>query len=298
MSCTSLFAHFSRCVIISFVNYLDPVLSMDSKTKFLDLVDGEKYCFKFRGNVKSREWLDLLEDGVLLNRKETNYVVQYFKNSEQEEAHRHHPLDHHARRKKLQLETKVTDFLVHSHRNLEAIVKIAERIGRIMNTMGCSSYDSMVQRQECFSVYFETTQAIPQDHHELIDRLAGGQAYVRTCADASHDKNTEGYTISGPFDVLLRALEPMLDHESITTCSLRIDFPTPDTLGRFVNACQQRAQDYPCTLGMDAAMGRYFCRKTVRDVSGILEYMADFSTNAKISGDFTIFELSSEDEPF
>jgi hypothetical protein len=281
--------------LCSMVNYIDPALSADSNTKFLQLVDKGKYCFSFRGNVKSKEWLELLEEDILLNRKETNYVVHLF-NEQRSERARTTPRTMAACRR---LDTKVSDYLVHAHRTLEAIVKIEGIISQVMNS-NCTW--ASPKKEEQFSIYVETTKPIPKDHHELIDRLGGGEAYVRTCADASESKNTEGYTITGSFDLLLRALQPMLpleeDHvEANANCSLRIDHPSPDTLGRFINACQQ-AQDYPNTIGMDAIMGRYFCRKTIRDIHLMLAYLADFSTKSRIEGNFTIFELSSEDQPF
>jgi hypothetical protein len=157
-------------------------------------------------------------------------------------------------------------------------------------------------RSERFSIYFETTESMPKEHHELIDRLAGGEAYIRTCADASVP--SEGYTVLGSFDLLRRALRPLAETNSNDTeedaprhCSLRVDNPSPDTLGRLINAAQN-AKDFPNTLGLDASANRYFCKKTVRDIEFMLEYLADFSTKAEISGDFKLFEVSSEDDPF
>jgi hypothetical protein len=85
---------------------------------------------------------------------------------------------------------------------------------------------------ERFSVYFETTQAImPREHHELIDRLAGGEAYIRICADAS--VTGEGHTVLDSFDLLRRALRPLAettnnnsddeeqDDDAPTYCSLQ-----------------------------------------------------------------------------
>lgn len=281
--------------LCSMVNYIDPTLYADSKTKFLALVDEEKYCFTFRGNIKSQEWLKLLEENILLNRKDTNYVVQLCN----DEITEREPTSPRTMAAHLKLDSKVSDYLVHAHRTLEAMLKIEGVITKIMKA-NCAW--PPLEQEEKFSIYVETTKAIPKEHHELIDRLGGGEAYVRTCADASESKSTEGYTITGSFDVLLRALEPMIPLEADRVkanveCSLRIDHPSPDTLGRLVNACQQ-AQDYPNTIGLHALAGRYFCRKTIRDIHRMLTYLADFSTKSCIRGNFTVFELSSEDKPF
>jgi hypothetical protein len=45
-------------------------------------------------------------------------------------------------------------------------------------------------------------------------------------------------------------------------------------------------------LGLDASTNRYFCKKTVRDIKCMLEYCANFSTGAEISGDFKLVEVS------
>eukprot|EP00980_Cylindrotheca_fusiformis_P012845 scaffold3170_cov128-Cylindrotheca_fusiformis.AAC.5 len=279
--------------LCSMVNYIDPLPSRESRAKFLELVDDEHFCFNFRGNVKSNEWLELLEEGVLLNRKDTNYVVQLC-NDEAPNSGSTTPRTLAARRK---LDTKVSDFVVHAHRTLDAVLQIQSTI---CSTVKANCTWPPPDEPDQFSIYFETSKPVPKDHMELIDRLGGGEAFVRTCGDASESKSTEGYTITGSFDLLLRALKhivpiPLVDEN--VECSLRIDNPSPDTLGRFINACQ-KAQDYPSTLGMDAMMGRYFCRKTVYDIHSMLTYLADFSTKSNVEGNFTIFELSSEDKPF
>jgi hypothetical protein len=118
----------------------------------------------------------------------------------------------------------------------------------------------------------------------LIDRLAGGEADIRTCAEASAVQ-TEDYTVMASLDVLHRALLPLKDKPDME-CSLRMYHPTPDTLGRFVNACcQQRGvdkMDYQASLGLDASTNRCFCKKSVREVHLILEYIAGYATSARI----------------
>lgn len=290
----------------SMVNY-DDACAACSDHAFLSLIRPDNYRFRLTANVRSREWVRLLDErGVLLFREGGNFVVQLYRGQggegppdggrggdprpggggaagERQRAH--------ARRK---LDCQRSDFLVHAERALQAIFEIQKELAGEEDTPGDAD-TAMDPSREAFSVYFETTESIPREHHQLIDRLAGGEAYIRTCADAV-EYRAEGYTVRGPPDVLVRALRP-LQHGNVLRCSIRIDHPSPDTLGRFVNACQ-RCRDYPATLGMDAASNRYFCIKSIRDVLDVLEYLADYSTTAWISGDFEIWELSSEDEPF
>jgi hypothetical protein len=246
---------------------------------------------------------------------------------------RHHPNHYHQGPSRRNLDCQRSEFLVHADRTVQAIFHVqrvlsgaydddddgadpdAGNSGRrhqrqhrtIDNTVAPSG---MAPSLEAFSVYFETTEPIPPDHHQLIERLGGGpggSCVTRTCADAA-EYQTEGYTVRAASpDVLARALRP-IHTNNVLHCSLRIDHPSPDTLGRFINACRGHGSaplDYPSTLGMDAAAGRYFCRKSIRDVLSILEYLADYSTTAEIGrgggGDFEIWELSSssgEDGPF
>jgi hypothetical protein len=257
----------------SMVNYMD---TCEQENHFLRLVHPELYCFRFHAQVTGDQWLELLKQDVLLYREETNFVVQLYKDL---------PLEPDQAVSRRKLDSRRSEFLVHAYRPLDAIL----RIQKILKETETSP------KPETFSVYFETMDKIPEAHHQLIDRLAGGEAYIRTCADAV-EHQTEGYTVKASLDVLARAVRPV-DESSVIHCSLRIDNPTPDTLGRFINACQ-KAKVYPSTMGMDADINRYFCRKTMGDIQLVLEYMADYSTTSKIQGDFKIIELSSEDKPF
>jgi hypothetical protein len=268
----------------SMVNYMEPC---SKETNFIQLVNKRFYRFQFHANVTSDQWLQLLDRGILLHRRETNFVVQ---------LHKDQALDKDQALYRRKLDSRRSEFLVHAERTLEAILEIQrcladEKIER--NNRQLSS--AMNPAAESFSIYFETKDPIPKDHHQLIDRLAGGETYIRTCADAG-EYQTEGYTVKASLDVLARAIRPV-DEKSVIHCSFRIDNPTPDTLGRFINACQQ-AKIHPNTLGMDTTNNRYFCRKTMDDIKIVLNYMSDYSTRSNVVGDFQLLELSSEDKPF
>mmetsp|Transcript_189 Transcript_189/g.336 ORF Transcript_189/g.336 Transcript_189/m.336 type:complete len:319 (-) Transcript_189:98-1054(-) len=264
--------------LTSMVNYMDPC---SKNNNFLRLVEPRFYCFRFNASVTSTQWLALLDRDILLYRQETNYVVQLYKDR---------ALDKDKAQSRRNLDMRRSEFLVHADRPIEAILEIQKCLA------GQEVQDSTLDPSaETFSIYFETTDPIPQDHHELIDRLAGGEAYIRTCADAA-EYQTEGYTVRASLDVLARSIRPVIE-SSVTHCSFRVDNPSPDTLGRFINACQQ-AEVHPSTLGMDSSINRYFCRKSMGDIKMVLNYMADYGTKASVAGDFQLFELSSEDQPF
>jgi hypothetical protein len=273
--------------LCNLVNYIEPT-EKEATELFSTLVHPGKFRFEIVAKVTSKQWTNLLGQGILLHRKETNFVLRVAKDQ---------AMDRSQAMAKRKLDTKVSEYRVHTDLSIRGLLEIS----RVLSN-GVSLKD-VVPASEKYSIYFETLgECFPQHHHDLIDRLAGG--YIRTCPDSSNV--SQGYTVEGSFDLLRRALRPL--QEAITAnkdnipssscfCSLRIDDPTPDTLGRFINACQI-AHDFPRTLGLDAVSKRYFCRKTVRDVLIILDYLADFSTNANVSGEFRVMEFSSEDTPF
>ena len=288
--------------LCSLVNYLDVTDATGTK-QFSTLVDPGKYRFQLRATVESSHWFHLLATNVLLYRHETNFVVKVGKTQVLDEK------DIKARKR---LDTKTSDFLVHTDQTIKAVLQIAKELGASSRAL----YFNPDAYHQCspperFSIYFETTESMPKEHHDLIDRLAGGESYIRTCADNSIAG--EGYTVLGSFDLLRRALRPLMDENNKKTrddsetddvaaaessyCSLRVDHPSPDTLGRLINAAQT-VKDFPNTLGLEASTNRYVCQKTVRDIDHMLEFLADFSTTADVSGDFSLVEVSSDDDPF
>ena len=262
----------------SLVNYIDPCTK---ENEFMHLVDTSFFRFRFKAIVTSDQWLDLLDRGVLLYREVTNFVVQ---------LHKDRALNRDQSQSRRKLDNQLSEFLVHSKRSVQAIYEI-------QRCLSGHSYceNKRARGAESFSIYFETSESIPKNHHQLINRLAGGEAYIRTCADAV-EHQTEGYTVKASLDVLNKAIRP-IEEESVIHCSFRVDNPSPDTLGRFINACLH-AQDFPGTLGLDTSINRYFCRKSYADILIMLDYMRDYSTPSKVSGPFELFSLSSESKNF
>jgi hypothetical protein len=199
------------------VNYLD-ITDKEGTQQFSTLVDQSKYYrFQLRAKVESSQWFQLLAKSILLYRQETNFVVKIGKDQVLDK------IDMKARKR---LYTKTSDFLVHTDQTILAVLQIAKLLGE-----SSGMADLACLRSERFSIYFETTKAMPKEHYELIDRLAGGEAYIRTCADAS--VSGEGYTVLGSFDLLRRALRPLAettnnnsddeeqDDDAPTYCSLQ-----------------------------------------------------------------------------
>lgn len=285
--------------LCNFVNYMDTTLAKEHR--FLELAQDGFYQFKLIAKVTSEQWLNLLQLGILLNRDNTNYAVQLH------EDEPHWSYEQLASRRNL--DCRVSSHRVHAERAIEAILTIQEVLFQGENNPATSSatklenlvtFDPLCER--C-TVYFETEEPLPQEHHELIDRLAGGEAYTRTCADGGAFQ-TEGYTIrSSSPDVLRRALEPLTNNgqeSGMVDCSLRVDNPSPDTIGRLINASHDKVGDpkHKGTVGLDIQHNRYFFRKSLVDIHGILQYLTDFSTSAKIRQPFSVHILSSEDQTF
>mmetsp|Transcript_6235 Transcript_6235/g.15425 ORF Transcript_6235/g.15425 Transcript_6235/m.15425 type:complete len:409 (-) Transcript_6235:24-1250(-) len=262
----------------SLVNYLDPCTK---ENEFMRLVDTAFFRFRLKAVVTSDQWLALLDRGILLYREVTNFVVQLSKDK---------ALSRDQSQSRRKLDNQFSEFLVHSKRSVQAIYEIQRCL---YSDFHCDM--NLTKMEESFSIYFETSETIPKKHHQLINQLAGGEAYIRTCADAV-EHQTEGYTVKASLDVLNKAIRP-IEEDSVVHCSFRIDNPTPDTLGRFINACLH-AKDFPGTLGLDASINRYFCRKSYADILIMLDYMRDYSTPSKVSGPFELFSLSSESETF
>eukprot|EP00536_Pseudo-nitzschia_multiseries_P000770 jgi/Psemu1/1726/gm1.1726_g len=261
----------------SLINYLDPC---SKENDFMRLVDSSYFRFRLQAVITSDQWLALLDRGILLYREETNFVVQLYKDQ---------ALDRDQSLSRRNLNNQRSEFLVHAERPIEAMYEIQA----CLSSSNGHTRSNQNGTTEAFSIYFETSESIPEEHHQLIDRLAGGEAYIRTCADAA-EHQTEGYTVKASLDVLKRV---RMSEDSVLHCTIRVDNPTPDTLGRFINACQ-KAVDYPGTLGLDASINRYFCRKSMKDVMIILNYMSDYSTSSKICSDFHLYSFSSECESF
>jgi hypothetical protein len=262
----------------SLVNYLD---TCSKDNDFMRLVDLSFFQFHFQAVVTSDQWLALLDRGVLLFREQTNYVVQLHKNETSNGR------QSYSRR---QLDSFRSEFLVHSEWSIQAIYEIQRCLSENSDRNEKSN-----GTEEAFIIYLETAESISKDHNRLISTLAGGEGFMLTCPDSA-DHKTVGYTVTSSLDVLSRAIEP-IDKEKVIHCSFRVDNPTPDTLGRLINACQ-RAKDYPGTLGLDPLRNRYFCRKSMKDILIVLDYMRDYSTSSKVVADFRLFSMSSESHLF
>jgi len=300
VQCDSLLLDARLC---NFVNYMDTTISKE--TKFLELATNEDdtyFHFSLIGNVKCEQWLRLLDtEEILLNREHTNYVIQLRDPNREVEWTEDQIVS------RRNLDSRISTYRVHAKRSLHALVSIQQHLLQdCTTTSSARSRGGMtyLRREEQYTIYFETAHPLSQVYHDLIDRLAGGQAYTRTCADAASFQ-TEGYTVQASPDVLRRMLTPLQssdpsNNDDDIVCSLRVDHPSPDTIGRLINASLQDEIDdrYKGTIGLDVPLNRYFCRKPLQDTLAMLNYLVDFSTSARIKEPFTVYLLSSEDKVF
>jgi hypothetical protein len=81
---------------------------------------------------------------------------------------------------------------------------------------------------------------------------------------------------------------------------LLISSPTPDTLGRLINAtnqqkrtCQDDCNDNDNELGMDMDRNLFYTSKSSHDVKRTLDCLADYSSSAVVRGDFKLVEFQN-----
>lgn len=89
------------------------------------------------------------------------------------------------------------------------------------------------------------------------------------------------------FLVLKQLMDYMnIDEPDLAACVV-VQAPTPDTLGRLVNATRQTSNP---RLDFDLEQNVFFACKTSKEAKVMLEYMADYSKTAVIQGDFQLFQ--------
>jgi hypothetical protein len=82
------------------------------------------------------------------------------------------------------------------------------------------------------------------------------------------------------------------DEKGGSRACLIVTAPTPDTLGRLVNATRT-SQDHE--LGFDLERDALFASKTGSEIKQMLEYLADYSSSAVVLGDFKLTELEKRE---
>jgi hypothetical protein len=108
----------------------------------------------------------------------------------------------------------------------------------------------------------------------------------KASSDALHCR-----TIScNSFLVLKHLFDSINEQEEDFPASLIVKSPTPDTLGRLINACRA-SPDERSELGVDINNNTYFATKSSKEVKAMLNYLADYSSSAVVSGDFKLVEF-------
>lgn len=119
------------------------------------------------------------------------------------------------------------------------------------------------------------------------DRVAGfalGTSSPLPCPPGEYTFST---LTASSFLVLENLFEVMNVNEPNLAACLIVQSPTPDTLGRFVNATCQCGVPH---LDFDVQRNIYFATKTSAEIKSMLSYMADYSSSAVIKGDFQLYQ--------
>jgi len=278
--------------LCSFVNYMDTTLNRE--TKFLELADRKYYRFSLDGNVTSREWLQLLEREVLLNSTDRHYVVQIPKSDSEREAElsqeqviaRHEELDG--------LENQ---FQVHARFSIYAMMMIQQCLqGEDTNPIDTSESISSLPQDGRLTLYLYTESPLSENHCAIITSLTGEHPLL--AEQQEEEPRQWKYMLQASANILLRMLEPLKHDENVDSCVLCVDSPSPDMLGRLVNAILQDeiASRFRGSIGLDATLNRYFCNKPIDEILLILKHLADFSNPATINGSFTVYLQMTEQE--
>ena len=92
------------------------------------------------------------------------------------------------------------------------------------------------------------------------------------------------------FLVLKHLFDSINEEDEDFPASLIVKSPTPDTLGRLINACRA-CPDERNELGVDIQKNTYFATKSSKEVKAMLSYLADYSSSAVVAGDFKLVEF-------
>jgi hypothetical protein len=92
------------------------------------------------------------------------------------------------------------------------------------------------------------------------------------------------------FLVLKHLFDAINEEDEDFPASLIVKAPTPDTLGRLINACRA-CPDERNELGIDIKRNTYFATKSSKEVKAMLNYLADYSSSAVVKGDFKLVEF-------
>jgi hypothetical protein len=92
------------------------------------------------------------------------------------------------------------------------------------------------------------------------------------------------------FLVLKHLFDSINEGDEDFPASLIVKSPTPDTLGRLINACRA-CPDKRSELGVDIQKNTYFATKSSKEVKVMLNYLADYSSSAVVAGDWKLVEF-------
>lgn len=122
---------------------------------------------------------------------------------------------------------------------------------------------------------------------------SGDTVHVATMHSSDAGEEYICRTLSGKsFLALSHLMESINDKEPNLEACLVVRSPTPDTLGRLINASRKTSisrLDFELNNGVTTSGGAtYFACKTTSEIKKMLAYMADYSSSAVAEGDFQL----------
>jgi len=273
--------------LCNFVNYMDTTRVKHETV--VELANIAPSIFTVTGKVTSRLWSQLLAAGLFLSRKDddSDYTIQL-----------HDPSRRKREREQLSYRRETFDrdeseWEVHTKLSIHGALGMIQQVLESNMRPGESpSSRELPLHGGKFALRLVTEHdLLGKDHRHMINRLAG------------EDVITVGFAVMPPPKVIIhcvkasagilrRKLAPLCDMEDIP-CTLSVEDPSPDTVGRLINAClsDSIASNVKGTVGL--GVNGLFFYKPIPDTVQILRHLVDFSTTAQIDKTFT-FRLSPD----
>jgi len=148
-----------------------------------------------------------------------------------------------------------------------------------------------------YTLHMKTKTSFTEPYRLMIDDMACEHEILEDKVEEEEDEEEEEggegggrkirtrymYSLQASPDILRQMIEPIPDDVMMSTVLL-LDDPSPDTMGRLINATQQEEVTKKCRskIYFDVDLNRFACHKPKCDILRILEYLADFSTTATI----------------
>jgi hypothetical protein len=308
----------------SLINYHD-ILDKEGTQKFFNMFNLEKYQFKLRATVKSSQWMHLMKKGVLLLLKSKVLMVKIASKNANRSQKRGSP----SNERLAKCDSICSEFCVYANGNVNALLAIMDVLSPAHTPK--EKVVRNTQEEEFKLVFKTSAGYLPQEDLDMLWRITTSSYTMSTVeeqgylyskpekSDASSSSNgaseSAAPTNSTALALVGQALPSkqkeyqcrsmtgtsflVLKHlfDSVNTddgdlsASLVVKAPTPDTLGRLINATRQ-CQEHD--LGFNLEQNVYFAATTSREMKHVLAYLADYSSSAIVAGDFKMSEKEKQ----